>query len=473
MPQPAQSKPDRVVLTMPRNAMLPPPPPKSACPVIIGSGLTGMAISRRLSRAAIPHMLVGSPPGTLPRLGESLNLEGTLLLLEQFPDLSRFFYPKKVVVGYLAEHALTCDFALAQIPTARAILKALGYSAVPYFLQFDRLGFDAALYEVTASSEFCTAVDAKVLGLEYRAETDTFTEIRLADGRMLHPSYVFDASNHGRVLGQMTGMECTPLGEPQRVVYTHYHAPPGTRLATEEWELATLIVRLFRDTDTINAIAWCIPLGSYISVGMSMTADETDLPDETLLNLTERAFARYGVCYRDRFSHAVSVMGLRHRYFIHERAYGRNWVLAGPSYCQVWWMAGAGVGTALAAADLAPRLLQDPLRWGSRYESYMQQLLPIHETFDYFALSEWEGFVPARLHHYSDRFVITNLARLSRSTRLRASRLGAFFGPGLGWLLTRPGMIQNFCNVTRCGAVEHTGPTVAGACSATKVMEAP
>src|SRR4029077_17815818 len=103
--------------------------------------------------------------------------------------------------------------------------------------------------------------------------------------------------------------------------------------------------------------------------------------------------------------HRVELNGLRHTYFAYERASGANWLLAGPSFCQVWWMASAGVGTALTAAQLAPKLLHDPQRWGAEYDRFMQQLLSLQDTFDFFALSRREEFQPPALHRFSDRFV--------------------------------------------------------------------
>lgn len=426
-----------------------PSPPPLQRPVIVGSGLTGMSISAMLSRAGVDHVLVGGPPGTLPRLGESLNLEGTLLLREMFPELSRFFFPKKVVRGYLADQQLTCDFDVAERRVSRLVFRALGYRAVAEFLQFDRLGFDAALWEATAASPRCTVVQAKVAGLDYDAAADAFTAVRLEGGDTLCPSYLFDASNHGRMLGQAMGMEMRTLGVNQRVAYTHFHAPDGVPVRVEEWEDATIILRLFRDTDGLDGIAWCIPLGRYVSIGLSLAADETDVTDEELLEITERAYERYGVRYRERFSRAVPIMGLRHRYFVYDRAAGANWLLAGPSFAQVWWMAGAGVGTALAAAQLAPRLLHDPVRWGREYDRYMRKLEPIHGTFEFFATAPRERYVPRELHRYSDRFTVTNLVRLAASTRLRSPVRAATTGPLLTRLLERPGVIRDFCDVRR------------------------
>jgi hypothetical protein len=430
----------------------------SRLPVILGSGLTGMAISSTLSRAAIPHLLVGGPPGTLPRLGESLNLEGTLLLLEMFPHLSRYFFPKKIVTGYLGRYKVTCNFNVGERLISRAVFRALGYQAVSEFLQFDRMGFDAALWESVAASPHCTIVQSPVAGVEYDAASDSFSEVRLSDGTTFRPFYLFDASNHGRTLGKATGMAVRMLGEPQRVAFTHYHAPQGTPVGVDNWELATLITRLFRDSDEIDAIAWCIPLGHYVSVGLSMTADETDLADQEILDLTERAFARHGVRYRDRFSIPMSVMGLKHRYFVHDRAAGANWLLAGPSYCQVWWMAGAGVGTALAAAQLAPKLLRDPARWGKQYDDYMRRLVPIHATFDYFALTKREEYAPSLLQEFSDRFTRTNLVRLAAATRLRDNRLARHLGSVISWGFSRPSMIRNFCDVESVIPVQYPDP---------------
>jgi flavin-dependent dehydrogenase len=431
--------------------------PHRRLPVILGSGLTGMSISTTLSRAGVDHVLVGGPPGTLPRLGESLNLEGTLLLREMYPELSRYFFPKRIVAGYLAGYRLTCDFDVAERLVSRVMFRALGYRAVGEFLQFDRLGFDAALWEQTAASPRCTVVDAKVAGLRYDAAGDAFSGVELADGTTLSPSYLFDASNHGRVLGKAAELKMDTLGEPQRVAYTHFHAPEGVPVGVDDWERATVIVRLFRDSDSIDAIAWCIPLGRYVSIGISLSADESDASDEELLELTERAFARYGVRYRERFSVTVPLMGLKHQYFVYERAAGTNWLLAGPSFAQVWWMAGAGVGTALAAAQLAPRLLHDPVRWGGEYDRYMRKLVPIHGTFDYFAVTPREGYVPRELHRYSDRFTVTNLLRLAAATRLRGR--GRVVAPAVHWLFSRPGVIRDFCEVDRV-AVE-TAPAPA------------
>ncbi|MBV9879967.1 MAG: hypothetical protein JO180_05690 [Gemmatirosa sp.] len=420
-------------------------------PVVIGTGLTGLAISHTLSQASVDHLLIGRRPETSPRLGESLNLEGTLLLRETFPQLARFFFPKREVLGYLGDYEIVCDFDVAQRAISRAIFRTLGYAPAAEFLQVDRIGFDAALWELATASAYCTVRDAPVDELAFDAPSDRFTSVRLADDTVVAPSYVFDATNHGRLLGQAAQLAVDTFGAPQRVAYTHYHLTADALGEAEPWELTTAVVRLFPESDGVDAIAWCIPLGTYVSIGVSMAATATELDDEALLERTAAAFARHGIDYRRRFADRVAVKALRHSYFAYERAAGANWLLAGPSFAQVWWMAGAGVGTALAAAQLAPKLLQDPRRWGAEYDHYMRQLLPIHETFDFFALAPREAYEPRTLHRFSDRFVVTNLVRLAGATRMRDGRLAKLAAPALQWVFRRPAAIREYCPVRPIG----------------------
>jgi flavin-dependent dehydrogenase len=418
-------------------------------PVVIGSGLTGLSISHYLSRASIDHAVIGRRPDNSPRLGESLNLEGTLLLQEAFPELARFFFPKRDALGFFGGYEVVCDFEVSQRAVSRAIFRSLGYAPATEFLQVDRLGFDAALWDLATSSAHCTVLDAQVAELELDEPADRFTGIRLADGTWLRPSYVFDATNHGRLLGQRAKVGYRTLGVPQRVAYTHYHLAPDASPDAEPWELSTAVIRLTPARDGVDAMAWCIPLGGYVSVGVSASATEAALDDDALQERAAAALARHGIDFRRRFSRRAELKALRHSYFAYDRAWGANWLLAGPSFCQVWWLAGAGVGTALTAAQLAPRILEEPHRWGAEYDHYMKQLLPIQDTFDYFVYTPPERYELEALHRYSDRFVKTSLVRLAGSTRMRDSRLGTFLAPAIGWLFGHPAVLRDYCAVRR------------------------
>jgi hypothetical protein len=56
----------------------------------------------------------------------------------------------------------------------------MGYAPATEFLQVDRLGFDAALWELATASEHCTVLDAEVAGLEFNGASDRFTAVRLS-----------------------------------------------------------------------------------------------------------------------------------------------------------------------------------------------------------------------------------------------------------------------------------------------------
>lgn len=428
-------------------------------PIIIGSGLTGLTISRTLSQAHIPHILIGGPPNTLPRLGESLNLEGTLGLLELFPEFSQYFFSKKVVTAYLGDYVFSCDFIANKTALARLLFRLLGYTAPKEFLQFDRLGFDAALYAQTVASDYCTQINVKVTSLDYTPETDRITTLHLSDGSTLPAAYIFDATNHGAVVGQATGIRRDTIGPPQRVVYTHYHLPEQLKASpppSEVWETATNIVKLYPAIDGVNGIAWCIPLGSYVSIGVSTEADATHLVGEELLEIAEQAYARRGLHYRQRFVEPTTIMESYHHYFVHERAYGANWLLAGPAYCQVWWMAGAGVGTGFAAAHIAPQVLQAPQEVGRAYHEYLRHLLGIHDTFDWFATSKQAEVTPEGIIRQSDRFVLTNLRRLARAAALDGTRSQRLVGAIFARLCETNLVIKNYCTVHRARLEEQT-----------------
>lgn len=410
-------------------------------PMIIGSGLSGMMISEMLSKAQIHHFMIGDPPNQLPRLGESLNLDGTLGLLELFPEFAQYFYPKKYSVGYLGEHTFLCEFAQGRVLSSRLFFGLLGYKAPQWLIQFDRLGFDEALYQRVCASPYCQQIRERVKGVSYDAASDTITHICFLNGNTLEPSYVFDATNHGRLVGQAAQIPCQMLSDEQRVVYTHYHADNDDATYCEEWEYSTNIIALTAAEDGVRAVAWCIPLGGYVSIGIQVQASDERWSDEDLLTIAREAYARRGLHYCQRYPHPATVMSVRHRFFLHERAYGGNWLLVGTAYCQIWWMSGAGVGMALSAAQIAVHMLRNPRKVGPRYQEYLQGLLRLHRIFDWFVFTDPAGVTVQDVARQADHLVTSNLRRISRSTRLRKNRGSMLFG----WLFARIVRVRGFC----------------------------
>lgn len=430
-------------------------------PVIVGAGLSGVVTSIKLSRAGTRHVLIGAQPNSLPRLGESLNLEGSVALLEMFPEFSRYYLTKRLVVGFLGDYVLTCDFCLDRRKYARNFMKALGYVPPAGFLHLERIGLDNALYEAATASEYCITVTDKVTHVDYDQGTDLIRKVHLEHGESFEPGYVFDATNQGRLIGQAASVPCRMISGLHRVVYTHYHARSQQEREQEPWEHATYVVRLYPSVDCIDAMAWCIPLKSYVSIGVSVNPEKFTGSDEELLQLVEQAYARRGLRYRDGFPVAGPVMGLKHRYFAHERAYGANWLLSGPAYCQVWWMSGSGVGTALASAHVAPDVVKAPVEVGRAYENYLKELLGIHETFDWFARTDPQTFTPQNLSHQADLFVRTNVRRLAKATLIRPNRVGALLG-GTFFRLKGDSLIHEYCDTQRCDLEAQTRLVLGG-----------
>src|SRR5262245_9482752 len=98
---------------------------QAARPVILGAGLTGLAVSRALSSAGVAHALVGDRPTETPRLGESLNAEGSLEAARQFPGLARFFSRKRQQTLFFGGNALAFDFP--QFAAGHSYDALLGY----------------------------------------------------------------------------------------------------------------------------------------------------------------------------------------------------------------------------------------------------------------------------------------------------------------------------------------------------------
>lgn len=432
-------------------------------PVIIGAGLTGMAISRILSEAGIRHSLIGQRPSALPCLGESMNLEGTLGFQEGFPELARFFSPKKFAVAYLGDHAFSCRFAFHH-PAFVAFFRSLGYKAPAELLHVDRLSFDATLFERVVASLHCVFFETQVSRLDYDPDADTITAVYLSEGPRLSPTYVFDAAGHARLLARMLGISCTMIGDVQRVAFTYYRVPEGAPSGPFDnaWYHATTGMRLYPDVDGVDGLAWCIPLHRHVSIGVGMRADDNTLSDDELLDIAERAYARRGIVYRQYYPEPMVARGFKHRYYIHERAYGANWLLAGGSYCQIWWMAGAGSGAGLTAAQIALKFMAAPQKTGRRFQKHMQMLINTHSAFEWLTAVDQRHLSKTFIARHTDQFIVTNLKRLTHATRFRKG----WVAPVCGFLVSRLALFErafrNFCDVRVVDVPEPAATTPAG-----------
>jgi hypothetical protein len=174
-----------------------------ALPVILGTGLTGAAISRALSAAGVVHALVGEPPDEGTAAGRVPERGGQPGSAPPVPRSGAVFHEKRGQVLLFGEHAVAFD--ALQLGAGRVFHRWLGLPANVRLLHVDRRGLDRALFDTAVADVHCVSIAERVTDLEYRAVGDRVEAVRFADGRRLAASYLFDATNHLRVAARRIG----------------------------------------------------------------------------------------------------------------------------------------------------------------------------------------------------------------------------------------------------------------------------
>ncbi len=423
----------------------------SGQPTILGCGLTGMAISRALAREGIQHVLIGPPPTPVRRLGESLNLEGSLDIEVLFPELREHFLPKSAVVSHVGDELAACDLDVSRTRAARLLYRLLGFPPPRAFLHLDRASFDPAVFASIRTSPLCHPVDAEVKEID--VQEDRVTRIALRDGRELMPSHVFDATNHARLLARALDLPLRFLGTPQRLIHAHWLRPPEATPDRASWFTTTHVVRLDAARDGVDGMGWLIPLAEDVSVGLSVDADDpvASAHDErALLDLLSAALARRGLDLASSFVPPATWMSIpAQRYFMHERAFGANWLLAGGSFCQVWFATASGVAAGLAAASCAPHFLRSPQAYGMRYQNLMRSLENPHGVFEWLRRRETDVCQVEELERRATALVRESVVRLGLYAGVRSGALRRGLGATLAAVIRRDLIdFQGICRST-------------------------
>jgi flavin-dependent dehydrogenase len=418
-------------------------------PVIIGAGLSGMAISDWLSKARIPHLMLGKPPNRVPRLGESMDPAGTIEMLRYYPEYSQYYFKKRWITVYLGEYATACNFDSGLTRTIG--MRLMGFQSPASFIHVDRIGFDLAFWERVTVSGCCHTMDTLVSEIEYDKDSDRIVSMQLASGATVRPRYVFDCTNHVRLLGRKLDIPVDLLSEPQRVIFSHYHVPAGTpseKYFGSDWNHSTNILRMYEDIDGMNGLAWAIPLGTYISVGASFALSEPEQPSEEVVEKIVDAYVARGMPIRDVFSERAQVVTIpRQQYFFHHRAFGANWLLAGPTYGQVWFPTSSGVGAALVAGFVAPSILNSPKEVGQVYQNYISGLRQSHMIFDRMFKRHHSELSHNLVKVESNRIVGENVKRVARLSIVHHKGYQAAFSKLLLRAVSRDGVAKSGCKV--------------------------
>lgn len=388
-------------------------------PVVLGSSLTGLLVSRALARDGIEHILVGGErPPLRPRLGESMN-EGAAIACWDLlgPEFRPFFYPKShVSIGHGDMRSLL-SFADPNRQLERteprdpSTLKFLDVG--PRIVHVDRAGLDPALYDEVIAHPTCRFIRDRITSVDYRAGADRVERIILEGEGALRVGHVFDATGATSHVPRAAGLSRLFLTRRQRVVWRHRHrgeadAEPGPAW----WGSGTNIVRLDQVRDGVDGIAWIIPLGRSVSMGLSVDDERYQaMSPQALIDMLDRACARFGLPVDQAYPQVGELQALSHRYSMWSRAHGANWLLAGGTFGQVWFPTSTGVSTAAMAAYLASSHLRRPREVGEFYEQRFRSLLGFHYLVDDLV----QGLVPATNHaliHFWSRWLLGVMDRV-------------------------------------------------------------
>ncbi len=412
-------------------------------PIIIGCGINGLAVSRSLSRQRIAHRLIGTPvPLQRPCLGESMDAVCTLDLEKNFSDGKAAYFQKADLDFHIQGTKTNCNFNFQGSPGLRKYFKTLGLKPLPGLYHVDRIGFDDHVFTQTVASQYCQHLDGRVADIT--VANDTVQALELDNGQRFEPRFVFDCSNHAAVLPRAMGLKPKTFGKPQRVAFTHYRLDNPDQNAHAHWRLATSLVRTEPDQDQISGFGWVIPIGDHVSLGVSVNdEDPTDLTDEQILEHFALACRKRGVPLVDHAKQVAPTRCIRNTHFAHDKVHGANWVLSGPTACQVWFSTGTAVGFATFAAALAPQLMKRSRRAQNLYQQYITSLRGSHDVIT--AMRE-DTLTPADMTRFTNKIYVGNGIRMG----LYAQAIGNPLRTRIAQLLTRMtpwiGRNTDFCN---------------------------
>ena len=387
--------------------------------------MTGLMISLSLSRAGIRHTLLGGgPPPDVPRLGESLNEPAAPELFrlfgEEWPDL---FVKKNHISLFNGPYVTSIHIGNPNLSLARVARSVIrrGEVRLPrartILTHVDRVEFDKRLYAKVLEQPACEFRQALVAEVHHDPDSDRITRLALDDGTVIDDvAYAFDATGPRGLLAEAAQVRRAPMSVPQRVVWMHLRRTDLASRPRLWWLFGTNLVRLHEESDGIDGIAWVIPIGTTLSLGLSVDVDTAsdEQEDEALLEVLMGACERRGLAVREVFPERWKHCAVRNQYYVRERAHGANWLLAGAAFATVWFPTSSGIWTTTCAAGLAPRLLEDPLGAGAEYERLMRKLLPFHDLQEQMVhgrafesvgeclafWARWLSFIPARLAAY-------------------------------------------------------------------------
>lgn len=369
-------------------------------PLVIGTGLAGLAISHQLTKKQIKHVLIGKPVTVQrPKLGESVEMLGCTLLVKMFPHLKHHFYPKLGINYHLPKS--TCHFDFNRCFKIPEIIDLMEHTKYPVkfrdkygLIHVDRALFDVELFNEVCESQYCHYLSNNIIDIQYDEVSDSIKSIELDDKTRFSPSYIYDASNTARLLAKASNVENEPLSDKLRVVFTHYKKDESLgKLSGEQypWLHVTNILRHYPETSGFKGSSWCIPVGDYISIGTNTDAVTSEgLTDEDILNITDKQYKAVNVDYRQVYKDTTHTVSYSGNFHCHRKVYGKNWIMCAGAAAQTWYTAQTGVEASLLIANIADRLLSHPKYYGEYYSKFISRQIDMHKIHDWLHLHDAE-----------------------------------------------------------------------------------
>lgn len=386
-PAPAMAAQPMPACTAPVNGPGHGPIPQDV-PVIIGGGVGGMLISRALSLKNVPHVLIGSAQlSDSPKLGESMTEACTIEFTQEFPGYEKYLFPKEFTPFFMGDivAGLRFDF----FGTMASLF--LDCDAPKAFVHVDRIGFDRALYEEVCRSPLCYWIDDVVEEVDYDRASDRVRSVTLKSGPTIRCTYAWDCTNAQRLLGRKLEIPYRNFDAPRQVYYTHYVEKECQELCQRKdlpWMHATTLLRADDEHDNLNGVSWFIPLGSYISVGVSVEPkDVRDRNPEEIITALTRAYQNRGLDYTKYFPRRKEVVTHPTQHFIYDRFYGGNWSLVGGCAAGTWFTSGSQISTLVCMASMADKIIREPLVYGEHYGRHVAGFERTQKVYDSFLAS--------------------------------------------------------------------------------------
>lgn len=283
-----------------------------------------------------------------------------------------------------------------------------------------------ALYEKAVHAPLCTPLDTKATDVEYQPKEDKIAAVTLADETRLPTAFDFDATDQMRFLAKSLNLECTQLGESNRVVQAYFVAD-GDRQAGDRatqpglrWLDELSIVRLFKEENEIEGFAIAIPIGNKVGVRVSAPIQNVQgTSDETLMEVAQQAFVQHGILYRDVFPTPISLNSEVNELYHYEQAFGANWLLAGMACYNTLLTAAISIDTSFITLFLPVQFMKNPKKIGGLYQQYIAHALQTTELYRWLASHEFPA-LPLAVRMKGTEYLWANVALLCPSIPIAA-----------------------------------------------------